>query len=111
MSLGLVTRGLLNTPGDSATPPAFSGVSPTDGSELADSETPITFTVDNPSNVPFAICIKFAGESRPFVVYDSTRGFYHPFTNSTTDGSGGFVIRQDPYWQDDIADLFLSGVA
>jgi hypothetical protein len=109
VTVGLVTRGLVS--GGVATAPSITSVDPTTGSQLSDKHDPVAIQVTNESGLPYALCVKFTGESRAFVIYDTDRGFYHPFTHSTTDGVGGFVLRQDGGWQDDVGDMFLGGVS
>lgn len=116
MSYGLATRGVIGGGGGTATTPAFTSVSPVDGSELEERTTPVTFTVDNPSICPFTINVKFASDGRTFTAYCSSRGFLFPFEElSTVDDSNPvapeFSLVQNRGWQDTIDDIFIGGVA
>jgi hypothetical protein len=113
-------RSALATPGSSfsfrlsGTAPSLTSPSPASGTELVSTTTPVTFTVTNPSGSAFALLIKFVNESRTFLLYDFERGFAHPFTTSTVDDSDltamAFILRQAGGWQDDIEEIYISGV-
>lgn len=86
---------------------------PASGSELEGARSAVAFTVHNPYGASYTLWVRFARESRAFVVYDTGRGFFHPFTNSTLDDSDPdnprFSLVQSGGWQDDVAELDITG--
>ncbi len=100
--------------GGMASAPSLTVVSPVSGTELAAKTTPVTFTVDNPSEAAFNLLIKFISDSRTFVIYDSTAGFLYPFeqlstVNDADPSSVIFSVVQNGGWQGDIESFYASG--
>ncbi len=74
--------------------------------------TPVSFTVDNPTDTSYGIWIKFRNEDRGFMVFDSVVGFLPPFTHVlSTFSADVMTVLQQGGWQDDIEWIGVAGQA
>lgn len=101
--------------GGGSSDPTLSAESPATGTDLAADratakQTPISYTVNNPSNLRFAIWLKFTNDERGYVVYDSVVGFMPPFNAPLSKYVGGVMtVHQLGGWQDDIEWVCING--